>query len=96
MNVEKIKEKFKEMNEKGIPLPMLRDPKTRESSVSLTMMFISFNVVLVGLIGKAAGFLGGINIEQAIYWYMVTTGLYFGRKISGSKDQIKIEERKEK
>ena len=67
MDIEKIKQKIRDLNEKGIPLPMLTDPKTKEASVSLTMMIISFNVVLLGLIGKAAGFLGGINLEQAIY-----------------------------
>lgn len=93
MDVESIKQKIRDLNEKGIPLPMLTDPKTKESSVSLTMMIISFNVVLLGLMGKAAGFLGGVNLEQAIYWYMITCGLYFGRKISSGKDGTKIEEK---
>lgn len=94
MSIDDIKKKIRDLNEKGIPLPMLTDPKTKEASVSLTMMVISFNVVLIGLIGKASGFFGGINIEQAISWFMITCGLYFGRKVSG-KDGTKIEEKDE-
>lgn len=96
MSIDDIKQKIRDLNEKGIPLPMLTDPSTKSASVSLTMMIISFNVVLIGLIGKASGFFGGINLEQAIYWYMITTGLYFGRKISSGKSGTKLEEKKEK
>jgi hypothetical protein len=91
---EKIKEFFRRANDYGIPIPMLRDPESDRASVSLTMVFISFNVVLVGLIGKASGFLGGINLEQAIYWFMVCCGLYFGRKVTSGKDGTNLEQKK--
>lgn len=67
------------MNSNGIPIPMIRDPKSG-SSVSLTLVFISFNVWLVSIIGKAAGALGGMDPQQTLNMFMVCAGLYFGRK----------------
>lgn len=82
-------------NKKGIPLPSLRDPKTQEASVSLTMMFISFNIVLVGLIGKMAGYLGGVDVQQAIYWFMVCAGLYFSRRIGKDGNKVTLDQTNE-
>lgn len=82
--LEKLKEFSNKLNELGIPLPMLRDPKTGKSSVSLTMLFISFNTVLIGLVGKWSGALGGIDLSQALNLFMVSAGLYFSRKMTGS------------
>lgn len=90
---EKVKQMLKDANDKGIPIPLLRDPEKDQASVSLTMMFISFNMVLLGLIGKFAGFLGGINLEQAIYFFMVCCGLYFGRRVTTSSNGTKIDEK---
>lgn len=67
------------MNSKGIPVPMIRDPKSG-ASVSLTLMFISFNIWLVSIIGKAAGALGGMDPNQTLNMFMACAGLYFGRK----------------
>lgn len=89
----KIKQFFRNANDKGIAIPFLRDPETDRASVSLTLLFVSFNTVLVGLIGKAAGFIGGINLEQAIYFFMVCAGLYFGRKLSSSGTGTTIDEK---
>lgn len=79
--MEKIKDFIKKLNEYGVPLPLLHDPKTGRGSVSLTMMFISFNVVVVGLIGKYAKMLEGIDLTQAMYLFLTTSGLYLGRKM---------------
>lgn len=80
--LDKFKDFFNKVNQLGIPIPMLRDPKVGSSSVSFTMMFISFNVVLVGLIGKWSGYFGGINIEQSIYLFLICASLYFGRTLT--------------
>jgi hypothetical protein len=71
------------MNRYGIPLPTVRDPLTGMGSVSLTLVFISFNVVLVGLVGKWAGALGGIDISQALNLFYACAALYWGRKFQG-------------
>lgn len=88
--MEKLKEIVRKLNELGIPLPMLRDNKTGKASVTLTMMVISFNIVAIGLIGKYAKGLD-IDMSQAMYLYMTTSGLYLGRKMQGDGKTIKVE-----
>lgn len=93
--LEKIKDFLVKMNQEGFPLPLLRDPKTGQGSVSLTMLVLSFNVVLLGLIGKSAGFLGGVDLTQAIYWNVLTASLYFGRTLSYNGKTVENKEGKE-
>lgn len=84
MTSAEIKEKWlsfvRGMNERGFPIPTIRDPQTKVGSMSLTLVFISFNFCLLAMIGKAAGFLGGIDPSQALNLFMVCAGLYWGRK----------------
>jgi hypothetical protein len=84
MNLNDIKKKWCEfaakMNKYGVPLPTVRDPKTGLGSISLTLVFISFNMVLVGLVGKWAGALGGIDLTQALNLFYACAALYWGRK----------------
>lgn len=68
------------INRYGIPLPMIRDPKTGKGSISLTFTFISFNIVVFGLMGKAAGLLGGVDLVQAMNLFYACAALYWGRK----------------
>jgi len=68
------------LNERGFPIPTIRDPKTKLGSVSLTLVFISFNFCLIAMVGKWSGFLGGIDPSQALNLFMVCAGLYWGRK----------------
>lgn len=79
------------MNVRGIPLPTIKDPKTGAGSVSLTLVFISFNVVLLGLIGKWSGALGGIDVGQALNLFYACAALYWGRKFQGSDQQLESE-----
>ncbi len=94
MSLNDIKQKWCEfvakMNAKGVPLPMVRDPKTGLGSVSLTLVFISFNVVLVGLVGKWVEKLGGLDLSQALNLFYACAALYFGRNLS-AKDGTKLE-----
>lgn len=92
MNITYLKEKWiklvSDMNKKGIPLPSVRDPKTGKGSVSLTLVFISFNMVLLGLIGKASGFFGGIDIAQALNLFYACSALYWGRQFQAGNSSI--------
>ena len=94
MNIANLKKKWLEftsdMNSKGVPLPTVRDPKTKLGSVSLTLVFVSFNMVLLGLIGKAAGAFGGIDIAQALNLFYACAALYWGRKLQGK--EVTLEE----
>ena len=80
--LDKIKELFSQLNSKGIPIPMVRDPKTGVASISLTLLIISALNVQAGLIGKYAKMLEGIDLNQALNFFMIAAGLYFGRNLS--------------
>ena len=84
------KEFIEKMNIKGVPIPVVRDPKTGVGSVSLTLVFLSSLWVQIGLIGKLSGFLGGFDIDAALYWFMACSALYWGRKLSGNKSDTKL------
>lgn len=89
MDLNKFKDKWMsfvdKMNKKGVPLPTVRDPKTGLGSISLTLVFISFNMVLFGLAGKAAGAFGGIDLTQALNLFYACAALYWGRKFQGKE-----------
>src|SRR5258708_2604225 len=73
------------LNKWGIPLPMIKDPKTGAASVSLTLLCISAMWVQLSLVGKIVKTAGGLDSESAIYWFCSCAALYFGRKLSGTK-----------
>lgn len=83
--IDRLKIILRALNERGVPLPMARDPATGKSSVSLTMLVISFNVVFIGLIGKWSKRLD-IDLQQALYWFGICASLYFSRKFTGNSD----------
>jgi hypothetical protein len=82
--IEKLKSLIAALNEKGVPLPMIRDPRTGISSVTLTMTFISFNTALLGQIGKIANLLGDVDLTQANYLFLMCLGAYLGRRMQGN------------
>lgn len=70
------------MHQKGIPVPFLRDPKSGKPSVSLTLVFLSFNIWLVSIIGEATRWFGGIDPSQTFNMFIATASLYWGRKLT--------------
>lgn len=60
---------------------MIRDAKTGLGSVSLTLVFLSFNIWIVSIVGKWSGQLGGINPTETLNMFLICVGLYFGRKL---------------
>ena len=93
---EAVKKLVDESNSRGVPVPLIRDPKTGMGSVSLTLVFLSFNVVLAGLIGKITKFLGDVDMTNSLWLFGICTSLYFGRTFSKSKDgEIKLTIEKE-
>jgi hypothetical protein len=77
--IEKWKSFVNTLNSKGIPLPTIRDPKHGVGSVSLTLVIFSSALVMAGIIGKWAGFLGGIDLGYAMQFLWTACSLYFGR-----------------
>lgn len=70
------------MNEKGLPIPMVRDPKTGRGDVALTLVVISSIWVQVGLLNKLSNFFGDVDMAQALNWFYACAGLYWARKMS--------------
>lgn len=95
MSIENLYKKMKVavdgFNKMGVPIPTIRDPKTGKGSVTLTLVFISFNTALIGQAGKIAGILGGIDLTQANYLFLMCLGAYLGRKMQGDSKKVDIE-----
>lgn len=68
------------MNNKGVPLPTVRDPKTGLGSISLTLVFVSSIFVIVGIVGKWAKVAGDIDMNNAMEFFYTSCALYFGRQ----------------
>ena len=88
MDIQGLKNKWialaKKMNEAGIPVPLIHDPKSGQGSVSLTLVFLSFNMWLISVVGKIAGHLGGVNTNDCLNMFLACAGLYWGRKFQQS------------
>lgn len=82
----------RDLNEKGIPIPMLRDPKTKMSSVSLTLMGAAFGMWLIGVIGKVSGLLDGVDVDSAFNMFIATASLYFGRRLKSDNGKMELED----
>lgn len=86
--MEKLKQLLKDMQDRGIPLLYLRDPKTKEPSVTFSMMVVSFVLCVGAVIAKVAEskLLGGLNFDYCLQLLMATGAGYLGRKfMSGNK-----------
>lgn len=94
--VEKWKEWVGHLNEMGVPMPTIRDPKTGKGSVSLTLVFISFNFCIVAMVSKWSDRFGSVDASQALNLFMVCAGLYWGRKLQrDSKGTVQVESKEE-
>jgi len=79
--LEKLKQLIKELQDKGAPLVFLRDPVSKIPSVSLTLLIVSFTIYTIAILTKFAGLLGGIDIGSSFQLLILTSSLYFGRKL---------------
>lgn len=68
---------------------LVNDPKQKEPSVSLTMLLVSFIVVLIAAGLEMAGKVKGTSITLELFWG--TCGLYFGRRFNIGGKQIGID-----
>lgn len=89
--IEKIKNWMNKANSEGIPLPMLKDPKTGKGSITMTMFWISFNIAILTLAGKVVKITGDIEYSNVLWLLGLTGGMYLGRKFQTSKDGVNVE-----
>jgi len=73
-------------NAVGVPLPTIRDPKSGLGSVSLTLVFLSSFLVILGIVGKWSKSLGEIDIRNALEFFYASSALYFGRQWNKKTD----------
>ena len=83
MTAQEIKEKWlsivRGMNERGVPLPMVR--ADQKASLTATFAFLSFNIWVVSVIGKASGALGGMDTGACLQMFIACSCLHLGRKM---------------
>jgi len=89
--VEKLKTFILSLNERGVPVPLARDPDKDGPSVTLTMMLIASCIAAGGLVGKFTKVLGEVDVSGANYLFLTASGLYLGRKMTGNKNETTIE-----
>lgn len=93
MNLDSLKKKFNEIliqvSETGLSLAYIKDPQTKKASVSLTLLVVSFTIVVVGIVSKP-GKIWDIDMAQAFNLLYLTTGLYFGRKVTSKNGNVEI------
>ena len=99
------------MNEKGIPVPTARDPKTKEGSVSLSLVVVSAglcSLAILMMLGIAISkFTGLFTVTQdsmnslqnafnaSLQFFTACGALYFGRKFQKDDKKIEINEKSE-
>lgn len=83
-----INDLIKQLQSNGIPIILLKCPKTKEPSLSLTLVVISAFFVVISILSNFFAFLKGINHDQALDFFMTSCALYFGRGFSSSKGSL--------
>lgn len=84
--LQKLVDAAVKINEKGIPLPLIRDNVKDRGSYPLTMFIVSFNIAIITLIGKITKFLGDVDYSNVL-WLLTVTGSFwiaeiFNRKVN--------------
>lgn len=92
--MENLKLFIKKIQDAGIPLIWVIDPIKKTPSVSLTLMLISFGMVVTALIGKMNGNLE-IDIAQSKELFALTALLYFGRTLTKTGDKLITDSKEE-
>lgn len=88
-----MKNLIKRLNEKGIPVPLIRvDGKP---SITATFAFISFNTALFGQIGKVAKVIGEVDLNAANYLFFGCLFAYLGRRFTANKNGLEIDKKEE-
>jgi ABC-type bacteriocin/lantibiotic exporter with double-glycine peptidase domain len=80
--LEKIKKKIQELQEQGVPLLFVKDPVSKQPSVSLTLLLVAFLLSIFSLINKFAKVVDGVDVENTLQLLIICASLYFGRSLS--------------
>lgn len=86
--LDKIEKLLADMNSKGIPIPVVRDPKTGFGSLTATMVVVSFAVCLGLLAGKVTKVVGNVDYDNALWLLGLTLSTYLGRQYQKNGKQV--------
>lgn len=67
----------------------IKDPKTKKQSVSLTLLLIAFAALVVSGILEMFDVIETVSIFESLF--LTCSGLYWGRRISLSKDKKELD-----
>jgi hypothetical protein len=81
-----IRKIIKELQDKGLPLIILRDSVTGKPSITYSFFVISGVLVILGLVGKFAKVSGGIDMENALSFFYGCGAMYVGRKMTSKNN----------
>ena len=81
-----IRKIIKELQEKGLPLIILRDNVTGKPSITYSFFVVSGVLVILGLIGKFAKVSGGIDMDNALSFFYGCGAMYVGRKMTNKNN----------
>jgi hypothetical protein len=95
MNIELIKQKIRELQDKGLPIIILQDPISKLPSITFTFLVVSGVMVILGLVGKFVTAAGGIDIENALSFFYGCSATYLGRKFTSKSGEISNKDNKE-
>jgi hypothetical protein len=96
MSQDKIKQFFMNMNEKGIPVPLFRDPEKNRSSITFTLFLLSglislssfvfdFAMYILFATGKISSKIDPLPKGELLMAVGTFGGFYFGRKTFGQE-----------
>lgn len=71
------------LSNNGIPVLVLKDPKTKEPSITFSMLIVSFVICCLALIGKLSSSptIQSIDFNNSFNLFLACAGLYWGRKL---------------
>jgi len=85
--IAKIKEIINKLNDKGIPLPLVRNHGV--GSVSLTVFILSTITMILSLFK-----VGNLNAWESLAWFVTCAALYHNKRVKFTKDEFSIGEEK--
>lgn len=103
-----IKNLIKNLNDRGIPLPMVRDPKTGKGSVTVTLVVVSSGACFIIVLLMIANFIAKWSdlfifnedtltslkeaFNSSFNVLVASLAAYLGRKWQSDKNQITLSE----
>lgn len=88
--LDKLEKFISDMNSKGIPIPLARDPKTGAGSLTFTMAVVSFGICVILLAGRLTKVIGNVDYDNALWLLGLTLSTYLGRQYQKNGKQVTL------